>query len=81
MKTWSPSSPMSSMGAEVGMIQRRSGLGLALAEHARAAGDVFRKKLQVYEVPQVRVFGLRNHAHPASARAFRSLWSERCFGR
>jgi len=36
------------------MIQRGRGLGLAL-ERARVAGDVFRKKLQGYEAPQVGV--------------------------
>jgi hypothetical protein len=57
------------------MIQRRRGLGLAL-ERARGAGDVFRKKLQGHEAPQPCRPRPSRHR-----RAFRSLWSERCFGR
>src|ERR1700691_312014 len=52
------------------MIRRRRGLGLPLAEQARVAGDVFRKKLQGYEAPQAGVFGLVKHAHPATAARF-----------
>jgi hypothetical protein len=34
------------------MIRRQRGLGLALAEQARVASEVFRKKLQGYDAPQ-----------------------------
>ena len=56
-------------GADVGMVQRRRGLGFALkaGEGLRVAGNIFRQELQGDEAMQPRVFGFVNHAHPAAA--------------
>ncbi len=55
-------------GADVGMIQGRRGLGLTpeAAERCGVASDIFRKEFQGDETMQARVFGLVNHAHPAT---------------
>src|ERR1700732_1516092 len=59
-------------GADVGMVERRSRLRLALksAQCSGVASDVFRKELQRNEAPQPRVFRLVDNAHPATAQFF-----------
>ena len=55
--------------ADVGMIQRRRGLRLALktSERLRIARHVIRKELQRDEAVQPGVFGLVDHTHAAAA--------------
>ena len=56
-------------GADVGMVQRRSRLRLALkpAERLRILGHFIGQKLQCHEAVQPGVFGFINHTHPAAA--------------
>jgi hypothetical protein len=56
-------------GADIGMIQRGGGLGLALktCQRARIARNFRREKLEGHEAVQPRVLGLINHAHSATA--------------
>ena len=57
-------------GANVGMIQCRSGLGLAAkaAQRLLVAGNVLGEKLEGDEAAEARVLGLINYAHPATAK-------------
>ena len=59
--------------ADVGMIQGRSSLSLALesGERLRIAGNFIGQELESYEAMQPRVLGLVN-AHPATAKPFDS---------
>ena len=56
-------------GANVGVVQGRCGLGLALkaGERLRVAGYFIGKEFQGHEPMQARVFGFVNHAHAATA--------------
>ena len=58
--------------ADVGVIQRRRGLGLALEarQRLRFGGDLVRQELQRNEAVQACVFGLVHHAHAATAEFF-----------
>ena len=57
-------------GADVGMVQRGRGLGLALkaAERRGILGHFIGQKLERYKAVQPRVFRFVNHAHPAAAQ-------------
>ena len=56
--------------ADIGMIQCRRGLRLALetAECLRIAGDLVGEKFQGDEAVQARILGLVNDPHPAAAQ-------------
>ena len=56
-------------GADVGMIQRGGGLGLALkaAEGLRVFGDVVGQELKSDKAAELHVLGLVDHTHPAAA--------------
>ena len=56
--------------ADVGMIQGGCRLRFAAeaGESGGVAGNVFRKELESNEAMQARVFGLVNHAHPATTK-------------
>ena len=57
-------------GADVGMIQGGSGLGLALeaGQGLRVAGDFLGQKLEGHKTMKPRVFRLIDHAHTAAAQ-------------
>ena len=57
-------------GADVGMVQRRSRLRLALkaAERLGIPGHFIGQKLERDKAVQARVFGFVNHTHPAAAQ-------------
>ena len=57
-------------GADVGMVQRGSGLGLALkaAERRGILGHFIGQKLERDKAMQPRVFRFVNHTHPAAAQ-------------
>ena len=59
-------------GADVGMVQGRSGLGFALETVERLAilGQVFGQELQRDEAAQGCVFGFVDDTHPAAAQLF-----------
>ena len=59
-------------GADIGMIQggRRLSLAPEAAESCGIARDIFRKELQRDKAVEARVFGLVNHAHPATTELF-----------
>jgi hypothetical protein len=59
-------------GADVGMIERRSGLRFTLetAQRLRIAGDFVGKEFQRHEAVQARVLGFVNHTHAAAAEFF-----------
>jgi len=59
-------------GADVGVVQRRRSLGLALkaGKSLRVAGNFFRQEFEGNEAMQPCVFGLVNHAHAATAEFF-----------
>ncbi len=54
--------------ADIGMIQRGSGLGLALktSQGLRVTGDLVRQEFQGHKTVQPGVFGLVNDAHAAA---------------
>ncbi len=56
-------------GADVGVIQRRSGLGFALeaGQGLRVFGDFIGQEFQGNKAMQLHVFGFIDHAHPAAA--------------
>ena len=56
-------------GADVGMVQRRSGLRLApeAFQRLRVLRDVVGQELEGDETVQARVLGLVDHAHAAAA--------------
>jgi hypothetical protein len=56
-------------GADVGMVERRSGACLTLKtfQRLRVRGELFRKKLQGYMTTEVQVLSLVDHTHSASA--------------
>src|SRR5208337_3396893 len=56
-------------GADVRMIQRRCGTGLAAEafQRLRVLGYVRRKELEGNETAKFSVFGLIDHTHPAAA--------------
>ena len=58
--------------ADVGMVQGGSGLGFAAEalKGLRIVGDVFRKEFQRDKTAEAGVFGLIDHAHPATAELF-----------
>ena len=55
--------------ADVGMVERRGGLGLAAEalERLTVLRQIFRQELQRDEAAEARVFGFVNHAHAAAA--------------
>ena len=55
-------------GADIGVIQRRGGLSLALktSQSLRIAGDIVRQKFQRYEPVETSVFGLIYNAHASA---------------
>ena len=59
-------------GADIGMIQRGCGLGLALKtrQGLRVSRDFIGQELQGDEAMQPRVLSLVNHTHPAAAEFF-----------
>src|SRR5580698_7921818 len=59
-------------GADIGMVQGGSGLGLTLkpAEGLRIFGYVFGKEFQGDEAVQPRVFGFVDNTHSATTQAF-----------
>src|SRR5580704_1203396 len=59
-------------GADVGMVQRRCSLRLALkaGQRMRVSGNVIREKLEGDEAMQPRVFSFVVHAHPATTEIF-----------
>ena len=59
-------------GADVGMVERGGGAGLALEalERARVAGQVCREEFQRDEAAEFRVLGFVDDTHPATAEPF-----------
>ncbi len=59
-------------GADVGMIQGRGSLRLALeaAQRLQVAHDVVGQELESYETAEARVLGLVHHTHAAAAQLF-----------
>ena len=59
-------------GADVGMVQRGSGLGLAAEtlQSLAVLGDVFREEFQGDEAIEAGVFGLVNDTHAATTQLF-----------
>src|ERR1700724_1624752 len=59
-------------GTDVGMIQGRRGTSLPAEtfERMRVSGNIFRQELQGDEATKLRVPGLVNHAHAATAELF-----------
>ena len=59
-------------GADVGMVQRRSGAGFAAEafESLGILGSIVGKKLQGDEAAELRVFRFVNHSHAAAAEQF-----------
>src|ERR1700722_2945654 len=59
-------------GADVGMVQRRGGLGLTLeaAESLGILGDFIGQELQRHKTAQAGVFGLINNSHAPAAQPF-----------
>src|SRR5690349_880602 len=57
-------------GADVGMVQRRCRLRLALeaGERLRISGQLVRQELESDEAVEARVFRFVDHAHTASAQ-------------
>jgi len=56
-------------GADIGMIECRSGTGFATEafEYLRVAGEIIRKKLESNKAAEFEVFGFVDHTHPAAA--------------
>src|SRR5579863_5219178 len=56
-------------GADVGVVQRRRGLGFALetAESLRVVGEVIGQEFQGNVTAELEVFGLIHHTHPTTA--------------
>src|SRR5260370_20375120 len=59
-------------GADVGVIQRRSGARFAVNALVgrMVLGELFRKKLQAHEAPEPQVLGFVDDAHAAAAELF-----------
>ena len=59
-------------GADIGMVQARSGLGFAAkaAKGVRIVGDIIGKELEGDEAVQAQIFGLVDDAHPAATEFF-----------
>ena len=59
-------------GADVGVVQRGGGSGLAAkpVQHGKLAADVIGQKFECDEAPEASVFGLVHNAHPATAKLF-----------
>ncbi len=67
-----PLFPISWMGADVGMVQRRSRPGLASEafERLRVVGNLIRQEFQGDETSEFDILGLVDHPHAASAQFF-----------
>ena len=59
-------------GADIGMIESRSGLSLAFEarEGLRIASDLGREEFESHEAVEINVFGFVDDAHPAAAEFF-----------
>jgi hypothetical protein len=59
-------------GANIGMIQTRRGASFALEplESLLIFSYRFRQKFQRHQPPQLGIFGLEDHTHPAAAKLF-----------
>ena len=66
-------------GADVGMVERGSGLRLALeaGQRLRIAGDFVGQELQGHEAVQARVLGFVDHTHAAAAEFFDECGNEK----
>jgi hypothetical protein len=55
---------------DVRMIKRRSGAGFApeTLQGLRILGDIVRQEFERHEAPELSVFRLVNHTHPATAQ-------------
>ena len=60
--------------ADIGMIQRGRGLGLALkaGQRLRVAGNFFGQELESDEAMQPRILGLIDHAHAPAAELLKN---------
>jgi hypothetical protein len=58
--------------ADVGMVQRRRGLGLPLKTRQSLGifGYVVRQELEGHDPAKFQVFGLIDHSHPAATKLF-----------
>ena len=61
-------------GADVGVVQRRSGAGFAAEafESLGIVGGIVREKLEGDETAEESVFGFVDHTHPAAAEQFQN---------
>ena len=59
-------------GADIGVIERGGGLGLALkpGQSLRVFGDFIGQELQRHKTPQAGILGFVHHAHAAAAQLF-----------
>ena len=61
-------------GADIGMVQRRSGLRFALesSERAGVVADIFGKEFQCDVAAEAIVFGFVDDTHPAASKALQN---------